>query len=1212
MKQKSTILGLLMLLSIACLSPSQLFSQGHEPAYELLLNSGNYTNRANLSEFKQWFNSDAKGNQPVIYRIIQFYAIPNRQARALLAQHGIALHDYIPNNAYTATIACSANIGLLETYKTRGVFEILPSYKLSFELFVEDYPVHARREGGQYELFVHHFPGLNTSNIKQLFALAGISYATEDMTENTLIVRANPDQIQWLASQAFVYYIEPVNPPGFPENDTGRTLHRSNTINNDQPLGRRYDGTGVRVMLQDDGIIGPHIDYQGRVPMQYMSNNSGDHGDHCAGIIMSAGNLDSRLKGMAPGALLYVYNASGLPGYSALSTTYISPGIRITSLSYSDGCNTGYTTRARDMDQQMRIYPKLMHVFSAGNEGAADCGYGAGATWGNITGGHKAGKNVIAVANLSLIDVLSGSSSRGPAKDGRIKPEIGAKGTSVNSTSNPNRYVVKSGTSMACPGVSGTLAQLYHAYKELNNQAEPMGGLMKALIMNTADDIGNLGPDFRFGFGRINAYRALLTLENKRYDSAEIDQEQTIIHTIVVPGNLKQLKLMLYWTDFEGIPGTTQALVNNLNLKVTDSESNEFLPWILDHRPNATTLNAIATRGVDSINNVEQVTIDNPLAGTYCVQVTGQLVPQAYQKYFITWDFVTPEIALTYPLGGESFVPGETETIRWDALGGLELFSLAYSSDGGNNWTTLSNSIPADQRYFTWTMPAGLLGKFLLRLKRGEQETITTHPFNVVPLPANLTVDWACADAFRIKWDGVYGATGYIVRMLGEKYMDSIAYTTKTSYIFTGTGQGEKWVAVQAIHENGAVSRRTLAVMRAAGVSNCNAVDLVAENVPSAEWTVFQTCNEINNFGISFLFRNNSGNAITDLSVGYKINSGLPVVEPLAVTLMPDSSYLATFAGTYDLSQPGSYAIKAWVSHPQDGNRVNDTITKQVRVIESTLIKPVSYIQNFDNFTRCASTSTCQSISCTLADGWINLTNTTEDYIDWRTFGGSTPTSGTGPPFDHTTGTISGNYLYLEPTGLCYNREAIMISPCFDLTTRPNTTIRFWYHFYGADMGRLHVDALVDGNILRDVINPIIGNHGNEWHEMVISNIPARVVTFRFRGITGNGTNSDMAIDDFEILMPVGVEETAQINPSLKIYPNPGSGLFNLSLAGFSQPDVNVVVSDMLGKVLINNHLEITGSYMNHVLDLSHLPVGIYVISARNTTERTYQRLIKQ
>ncbi|MDZ7846279.1 MAG: S8 family serine peptidase [Owenweeksia sp.] len=62
---------------------------------------------------------------------------------------------------------------------------------------------------------------------------------------------------------------------------------------------------------------------------------------------------------------------------------------------------------------------------------------------------------------------------------------------------------------MACPGVSGVMATLYEAYRQNNNSQDPHAGLMKAIVLNTAEDLGNSGPDFRFGYGRINARQAL-------------------------------------------------------------------------------------------------------------------------------------------------------------------------------------------------------------------------------------------------------------------------------------------------------------------------------------------------------------------------------------------------------------------------------------------------------------------------------------------------------------------------------------------------------------------------------------------------------------------------------------------------------------------------------------------------------------------------------
>ncbi len=143
-------------------------------------------------------------------------------------------------------------------------------------------------------------------------------------------------------------------------------------------------------MLQDDGVIGPHLDYKGRIGAQFLTNNDGDHGDHCAGIIFGAGNKDPKAKGNAFGADLYVYSFSpNYPGFAAIPTVYNSLGIRVTSASYGQGCNEGYNSLTRTLDQQVRTFPSLMHVFSAGNSGTENCGYGAGAGWGNITGGHK-------------------------------------------------------------------------------------------------------------------------------------------------------------------------------------------------------------------------------------------------------------------------------------------------------------------------------------------------------------------------------------------------------------------------------------------------------------------------------------------------------------------------------------------------------------------------------------------------------------------------------------------------------------------------------------------------------------------------------------------------------------------------------------------------------------------------------------------------------
>ena len=145
--------------------------------------------------------------------------------------------------------------------------------------------------------------------------------------------------------------------------------------------------------------------------------------------------------------------------------------------------------------------------------------------------------------------MIVNSSSRGPANDGRIKPDISANGNGQMSTDPNNVYATGSGTSAAAPGVSGVLAQLYQAYREVNNQEDPNSGLLKGILLNTAEDYGNEGPDFTFGWGRLNAYKAVKVIEENRYMDSSISQGETHRYQLTIPDNVKKVKVMAYWMD---------------------------------------------------------------------------------------------------------------------------------------------------------------------------------------------------------------------------------------------------------------------------------------------------------------------------------------------------------------------------------------------------------------------------------------------------------------------------------------------------------------------------------------------------------------------------------------------------------------------------------------------------------------------------------------
>jgi subtilisin family serine protease len=696
------------------------------------------------------------------YRYIQFFQIPSEAQKQKLAQRGIKLLNYIPDNIFSVSIASDAELRQLSDPNIRSLFSINPSYKLSDLLTAKKLPEQSLRGAGQIELTVSCYPDLSPDEGVALLKTAGLTVLHSLVDAGAYRVLASVDDIKQIAALPYVTFIEPIDTAPVPDNLTGVTNHRSNTIATEYSGGLKYDGRGVTVAMNDDGTIGAHIDFQGRIFRQNITFDNGLHGDLCAGVIFGAGNIDPTTRGMAFGAKLDVYGVTGYSplvyqAFDSIYAIYDRLGVRITSTSYSDGLNEGYTALARTMDVQINAMPQLMHVFSAGNFGAFN----------SVSGGHKQAKNVITVGNVTSQDELGLGSSCGPARDGRIKPDVCAVGSDVRSTAYSNTYQTHTGTSLSCPGVAGVLAQLYQAYKSMHGGENPPSALIKAAVLNTADDIGNPGPDFRFGYGRINARRAFSILKNNQYQTGVITQGALQTHTIAVPANVAEVKIMVYWHDKEGTAGAAKALVNNLDMTVTTPAATTVLPWVL----NAASANTNAIRGIDALNNMEQVTIQTPVAGNYTVNISGFSVPQGPQHYYMVYELVMNDIVVTYPMGGESIVPGIPEMIRWDTYEKTGIFTVQYSTDNGASWVNISTTTPGSVRSLSWTPPATVTGQALVRVTRGMQSGQSDATFSIIGVPKELVVDWVCIDSMQVSYNAVPNATGYIVSVLGNEYM---------------------------------------------------------------------------------------------------------------------------------------------------------------------------------------------------------------------------------------------------------------------------------------------------------------------------------------------------------------------------------------------------------------------------------------------------------
>ncbi len=798
------------------------FSQGQNT---LKLKSGDYKLELNTQEFIK--DQDILADEIIenhYYRIISFSKTPTTEEKISLKLKGIELLDFLPEHSFYARIQLDADLSILAESNVISVVRIKRNFKLLKDLINEEYADWAIGSENELSLNLVFFSTVSKDYAKNAIEKTGATILS-DIFPETMSVSVNLDSLEALYKLPFCYYFEFIDAPEVAEGYSDVANHRSSWLHNPMGSGTSYTGEGVTVMMQDDGPIGPHIDFEGRITLE-TTGNFGDHGDHVAGIIMGAGNKDEEVIGNAPAAHLLVYS-SGNGNFGLVPELVDSSGLVITSKSYGDGNNAGYTSLARSLDEQCRDYDQLMHVFSAGNSGTSNFGYGAGSGWGNITGGHKQGKNVLAVGNLSSNDNLNNSSSRGPADDGRIKPDICAVGTSVNSTIDDHTYDIKSGTSMACPGVAGSLALLYEAYRDLNNGQNPSAALMNGVILNSADDMGNPGPDFKHGWGRINVRKAYEILKSQNYESSQISQNSVNAHTLVIPSNTKQVKIMIYWTDYQGNPSVSKALVNDLNMTATGPDGSFYEPLVLNPTPNPSLLDQDAEPGTDDLNNVEQIVIDNPIQGPYNLSIEGFDIPQGPQEYYLVYEIVQNDLVVTYPIGGESLKPGPM-LLRWDAIGDDVNFSLDYTTDGGTNWEPIGGTVPADWRRYQWSVPSDLAtGKVKFRVNRGS-ESVESEEFSIMERPENLNVEWACPNSFNFSWDSIPGAVAYEVYLLGEKYMDSAGYTITTNATVYANSLETQWVSVRAISADGGRSKRAIALEKSPGLSGCTLDDPIA------------------------------------------------------------------------------------------------------------------------------------------------------------------------------------------------------------------------------------------------------------------------------------------------------------------------------------------------------------------------------------------------
>lgn len=897
--------------------------------------------------------------------VLRFAALPDASSRKILSAAGIELLDYIPENSYTATVNGRMDLRVLQQTGVQSVLALDGIQKMDLRLARGLFPSSAVKVAGTVDVWISFPKTFSTDE-----AIAGLKEQNIDLLSAALAsyrilsVRLSATRLSLLASMPFVDYVQPAPGGDQPLNFNSRYGSRANLLNADiADGGRGLNGEGVVLGIGDNADVQTHIDFAGRLIDRAAQPITAGHGHHTTGTMAGAGNGNELYRGYAPRATIVSQSFNSII-FDA--PTYVQDyGMVVTNNSYGDNIDCGYygtyDLYSRLLDQQAFDLPNLENVFSAGNSGLNVCspfmpGYHT------VLGGYQSAKNVISVGASSDSGLIANFSSRGPVLDGRTKPEVVAMGQQVASDWAGNIYAYNNGTSMAGPAVAGGLGLLYQRYRQLNGGANPKNGLMKAFICNGASDRGTNGPDFQYGYGWLNLLRSVDMMEQGRYFNSSVANGITNTHTITVPANTAQLKVMLYWNDPAASPLSARTLVNDLDLQLTDPGSAVLLPKILDTA--RATLGNAAFTGVDHINNMEQVVVNAPATGIYTVSVKGTAVAQnPTQEYFLVYDIVPVQLKLTAPVGGEGLAPSTSQydlsKISWEANGySSGTVTIQFSTDNGATWSTVASGVDINRVVYTWIVPNVATSQALIRITKDVTgETSTSNPFTIIGQPTVSLAPIQCDGYININWTTVPGATDYEVMMVQGSEMKSVAIPTGTTYLLHGLNKDSSYAVTVRARINGKPGRRPQAVFRRPNTGNCTGSftdnDLALDAIVTPKTGRRLTSSQLSNAAaVTIRIRNLDDVAVNSYDVKYSVNGGSFITETSNVSIAANGSALYTFNTTADLSSVGSYSIRAVVKNTGDPETLNDTAQLVVRQLDNQpLVLATPFTDNLETAT---------------------------------------------------------------------------------------------------------------------------------------------------------------------------------------------------------------------------------------------------------------------
>ncbi len=561
-------------------------------------------------------------------------------------------------------------------------------------------------------------------------------------------------------------------------------------------------GEGIIVSLKENSINEGDIDLLNKVTVdENSSTEMTQHAKEMGTLIAGLGNSHKTGEGVAVGSSLICTDFSSL--FAEENSYYNQHGVTVQNHSYGTGIENFYGNESISYDQIVIDNPNLVHVFSAGNAGAMAPEFGTYAGiegYANLTGDFKQAKNILVIAALDSTLNHVGLTSSGPAYDGRVKPELAAFGGE--------------GTSESAALVSGSVAMIQTHFEDLTGSL-PSSSLVKSVLIAGANEAHKKGIDFRTGYGSLNLNRSIQLINSESYVEGLLNANDAFSYQLKIPANAAELKVVVSWIDPPANPEDAKALVNDLDMIVTAPDNGLWLPWVLDASPNAINLASFPTRKEDHLNNVEMITIENPIEGIFNIEVKSNQLQGANQAFSIAYAFKQKDVfEWSYPTSSDHLEAATTTYLRWENtyINQSSELSIKY---GNGSWQLIAQANLGDE-YFKYTFK-DTTATATLKMSIAGSDYIS-NPFSITQIQ-DVTVANDCATDFILSWNKLENADSYVLYELQANRLTQVLTTNDTLVSLAKLDYTGNYYAIQPTLANGLEGNKTFTI----NVENKNA-----------------------------------------------------------------------------------------------------------------------------------------------------------------------------------------------------------------------------------------------------------------------------------------------------------------------------------------------------------------------------------------------------